>query len=590
MFSDDHMLDDETRESRQFGQQLFGVTPNIYVVPALIVINVLVFVWMRTSGIAINDPDARALLPWGASFGPLTTGGEWWRLLTATFLHGSLMHIFFNMLLLWQGGQLVERMFGHAGFAVIYVLSGLGGSVASVYWHPTVIGVGASGAVFGVYGALGAFALINRKTLPSNVVSGLINSALTFVIGNTVYGFLLPRVDVAAHTGGLVSGFAAALMLWPTLAGPPVRWAFIRPVTIMAIGLAVIAGAAAKLPAYDDLPVALVRLFELEKATVARYNAGLKTLQDKEIDEKGFADVLEQEVLPPWKARQAELSHLRVTPGDTITLTSMLAYMSARTEAWELRMKGLRDGDNTLLEESVKKETAAVALERRLAAVVSRRRPVDNGVLTVVVTDPAGPPVAGATVTLACPEQRPDPTTVSSRYEAGCKTPLTGRSNSEGQVLFREMPGGPYVVTVDASSYKRDERPVEVTDNSAESVRLAFAVDLQAEVAKVQDVEKIAVAAYDRAVKQLQSRKLNDAEFATAVEALIPPFRETREKLAGLEVASSQRPIVEKLVKYMTLREEGWGLIAKGARANDGKLVQQANEKQKEAMELFKKP
>ena len=97
------------------------------------------------------------VLEWGANFGPKTMDGQWWRLFTSMFLHFGIIHIGFNMWVLWNVGRLVERLVGNFGFALLYVVSGLLGSVASLAWNPTTISAGASGAVFGVVGALIGF-------------------------------------------------------------------------------------------------------------------------------------------------------------------------------------------------------------------------------------------------------------------------------------------------------------------------------------------------------------------------------------------------------------------------------------------------
>ena len=105
------------------------------VTQALLLLNVGVFVIMAVQGIAL-DPPTRALIDRGANYAPLTLGDQPWRLVTALFLHGGFWHIAFNMWCLWDLGSICESLYGHVTFAAVYLISGIGSSLASVWWHP----------------------------------------------------------------------------------------------------------------------------------------------------------------------------------------------------------------------------------------------------------------------------------------------------------------------------------------------------------------------------------------------------------------------------------------------------------------------
>ena len=141
----------------EFARRLYATTPRAPVTPALIAINVSVFLIMLAMGMALFGGKADTYLRFGANFAPLTTGGEWWRLLTCTVVHAGVLHLAFNMWALWDSGQLTERLFGSAWFTAIYLFAGVGGSLASMLWQPAAVSVGASGAIFGVFGALLAY-------------------------------------------------------------------------------------------------------------------------------------------------------------------------------------------------------------------------------------------------------------------------------------------------------------------------------------------------------------------------------------------------------------------------------------------------
>ena len=175
--------------------------------PVLIGLNVAVFVLMTVRGVSVLAPTPDDLLAYGATFGPLTTHGDWWRLLSSTFVHIGIVHLLVNMWVLWTAGPIVERMFGSVSFAVAYLCAGLAGSIASVAWDPETVSAGASGAIFGIYGMLGAFLLRQRAALSTAVLSGLKVSALGFAGYNLLYGATQPGIDMAAHVGGLAGGF-----------------------------------------------------------------------------------------------------------------------------------------------------------------------------------------------------------------------------------------------------------------------------------------------------------------------------------------------------------------------------------------------
>ncbi len=153
------------------------------------------------------------LVDWGSNVGRLTRGGQWWRLVSSMFLHGSFWHLLFNMIALWQVGRLTERIFGSPRFVALYFLAGISGSIASVLWNPHVNSVGASGAIFGVIGGLLAFLGRANSGVPPTVVSELRSSLVPFLLFSLWMGFVYPHTDNAAHIGGLVGGWLAGHLL-----------------------------------------------------------------------------------------------------------------------------------------------------------------------------------------------------------------------------------------------------------------------------------------------------------------------------------------------------------------------------------------
>jgi hypothetical protein len=120
-----------------FASQLAAAMPRPWVSYALLGINAIVFLLMIATGVSAIDPTTPELLAWGADFGPWTVGGEWWRLVSNAFVHIGVLHLLLNMWCLQGVGPLAERLLGHGVFAVVYVFSGILGSLVSIAWNPT---------------------------------------------------------------------------------------------------------------------------------------------------------------------------------------------------------------------------------------------------------------------------------------------------------------------------------------------------------------------------------------------------------------------------------------------------------------------
>ena len=162
----------------------------------LIGINVIAFLLMLVSGID------QAATQWGMFPPSIAIDNEWWRLLTSAFLHGGWLHIAFNMYVLYALGPSLERVLGHSRYLVLYLMAALGGAVCSYAFSDVMtVSVGASGAIFGLMGAL----VVAGRKLRYDITQVLVLLAVNFAIG-----FLAPGVDWRAHVGGLVVGAAVA--------------------------------------------------------------------------------------------------------------------------------------------------------------------------------------------------------------------------------------------------------------------------------------------------------------------------------------------------------------------------------------------
>jgi membrane associated rhomboid family serine protease len=180
------------------------------VTKVLIALNVLVYLGNLAQGSSFGQTSG-SLFEKGALFisVPFFPGGladgEWWRLLTAAFLHGSIIHLGMNMFVLWFIGAPVEQAIGRGRFLALYIVSGLAGSAGALLFDPHAITVGASGAIFGILGA--ALVLEWQRNL---VLGG---QALGLIVVNLVLTFAIPNISIGGHLGGLAGGALSMLAL-----------------------------------------------------------------------------------------------------------------------------------------------------------------------------------------------------------------------------------------------------------------------------------------------------------------------------------------------------------------------------------------
>ena len=169
-----------------------------WVTYVLILVDILIFLLMEFAGGATRTT---VLIAFGAKVNPLIDQGEVWRLLVANFLHIGFVHLAFNMYALWSLGAFVEELFGHARFLLLYLVSGIGGTSVSYLLSPA-ISAGASGAIFGLLGAL----IVYSWKRPQLWRSGLGMNLIVVTGVNLVFGMIQPGIDNFAHLGGLLSG------------------------------------------------------------------------------------------------------------------------------------------------------------------------------------------------------------------------------------------------------------------------------------------------------------------------------------------------------------------------------------------------
>jgi membrane associated rhomboid family serine protease len=200
---------------------------------ALVAINVVVYMITAAQGGGINLPGGKLFSNWALQ-GLAVSNGDWWRLVTAMFLHGSLLHLAFNMLALYWLGTIIEQALGTRRFLLVYFVSGLAGSAGALWFSSAfAVTVGASGAIFGLIGALLILEYLSTGSL--------MGQAMVLIVVNLALTFAVPNISIGGHLGGLAGGIIAtfALMRYPA-----------RPQRTVGIAIAVGVGVASVAVAY----------------------------------------------------------------------------------------------------------------------------------------------------------------------------------------------------------------------------------------------------------------------------------------------------------------------------------------------------
>jgi rhomboid protease GluP len=188
-------------------------SPSFPVTIALIAMNALVFAIMVVSGVSAFLPTRQQAIAFGADFGPLVFGGQWWRLVTSMFVHFGIIHIGLNMWCLWNLGRAAEILMGRSSYLLAYFASGIFGSIAGVYWHPLSAGAGASGAIFGMAGVLVTFVYLKKTPAHLQINKKMLSSLGSFIVYNLIIGASIPGISNAGHVGGLVMGAVVGVLL-----------------------------------------------------------------------------------------------------------------------------------------------------------------------------------------------------------------------------------------------------------------------------------------------------------------------------------------------------------------------------------------
>jgi membrane associated rhomboid family serine protease len=349
------------RERDPFRAALHARTPWPIATPALAAVNVGVFLAMAAGAGALADHDT--LVAWGGSVGPRTANGEWWRLVTAMFVHTGFWHLVANMAGLVPLGVLLERLVGHFALAAVYLTAGVLAGVVSLFAFPLDVSAGASGAVFGLVGLLiaaVAWGLLQRSAVTIRLMA-LKNMAPAVAV------FLLHAIATSRGNGvelaGLVTGLASGLVL---ARGSGARKPAARRIAaVAAVAIACAAAGAFPLRGMRDARQEIAGVIAFEDRTVRAYESAVTQFRLGAINAEALARVIDRTIVPELQALHARVKALDHVPHvQQPMLTSVEEYLRLRDESWRLRSEGLHKASARTLRKADEREHASLrALE-----------------------------------------------------------------------------------------------------------------------------------------------------------------------------------------------------------------------------------
>jgi membrane associated rhomboid family serine protease len=374
------------QESQPFRDALRARTPRAIVVPALIALNVIIFVFMLRGDGSFGDPNT--LIGWGADFGPRTTNGEWWRLATSMFVHAGLFQLLINMAALAQIGLLLERLVGRPAALAAYLAAGTFASLLSVGSYPVAVHNGASGAIFGLYGLL--LAVVGWSwlrpaasdgetelnidsadstqsiepsglaeetiTIPLMVVKRLVPAAVMFFLYNMVSGGLPMTSELTALVVGLVVGLVVAKGVSESESPMPRVAATMMVTTIIAGAFAV------PLRGIADVRPEMTRVLDVEDRTTQAYKTAADQFKRGRMTADALAQLIDRTIVPEFQTADARLKALTRVPAEHQPMvTDAEEYVRLRSTSWHLRAEGLRRAGAQPLRKASKTETESDA-------------------------------------------------------------------------------------------------------------------------------------------------------------------------------------------------------------------------------------
>jgi membrane associated rhomboid family serine protease len=322
-----------------FDDALDARTPKPVVALAIVALNVGIFICMLVSPGSFSNQET--LIGWGSSFGPKTTNGEWWRLVTAMFVHTGLLHTLANVVGFVQIGLLTERLFGRLAIGNAYIAAGLLAGVVNLLLYPVSVSAGGSASVFAVYGLFAAafmsgVAFPSELSIPPTTLLKLAPGAVFFLLYSLASGFAGP-----AEMTGLILGLVYGCVLIKDLSvqTPPPRRVAITSAAVVFMTVA----ACIPQRGLSDVRPEIEQLAVVEQKTSTSYDEAVRHFTNGQMTLKELVEVIDRSILPEFTAAQARIKKLQRVPyAQASLLAGANEYLTLREESWRARSAGLR--------------------------------------------------------------------------------------------------------------------------------------------------------------------------------------------------------------------------------------------------------
>jgi rhomboid protease GluP len=358
--------------SFSLGDLLVARRPRLVVTPAIVAIDVALFAAMVAASGRVVFPSL-TLVRWGGLAPAAVVDGEWWRLLSAMWLHAHPLHLILNLVFLWQLGSIVERMLGPFVFLIVYLLAGVLATAVSLQTLASHgVSVGASGAIFGLVGVLLAVVVASRR-IPGlgRLLADLRTRLIGVTVANLVAGFIIPGIDNGAHVGGLVAGLLLGWLVGrdAVLTTPPPRRTLL-PLALTAVLAAASIVVATRVDASPDIATEQQRFDAVNQPAEANFRTAVADVRAGRRAGPEAAEAIGRLVFPPLREAQARSdvllreaqAHFRAAAARAGTppppdprgwprgkafhdAFEWAGFLARYDEAWRVRLLGLRDGD-----------------------------------------------------------------------------------------------------------------------------------------------------------------------------------------------------------------------------------------------------
>jgi rhomboid protease GluP len=328
-----------------------------YATPILLGINILIFILMAASGVSISQPETEELIKWGANFGGITLEGEYWRMITANFIHIGIIHLAINMISLNFIGRVLEPIIGKWNIFLAYLFTGVFAALTSLFWHSDVVSAGASGSLFGLFGAF-LFLLTTKLFAPQQRMAIFKQMGMLLAF-NLIYG-MKDGIDNAAHIGGLVSGFVFMFIFFPSVKNQGNGKRYLNTVLLSFTGLI------------------LISYFGIQQIpnTIGKYTEVIEQVQKNEVEAlsafDNIANKAENNQLNEFGIKGDSLWRLNIKLLESlkkedlsierkVLINKFLEYCSIRKEQFSYITQGIKDEQafdpavNTEFESRIKK-------------------------------------------------------------------------------------------------------------------------------------------------------------------------------------------------------------------------------------------